>query len=220
MSPSGSLCRAEPTVTDPLRRDRADVIIRWLLGGSRWMQAGQDYFVIDNVVSFDELLWIYHELIATPGWSLMRSSTGQVMPLIPFMSFPGLDIESNGVIEHEFLAGYFRSLVFRVRSHVRLGYGRELPPEIQRIHVGAKSSLSRTERHADSKDPSWWTILCFMNPVWNAQDGGEFKLEDDIIEYRAGRTVVFPSCKEHDGGFVRNEALNYWRVGVNIILSP
>lgn len=184
------------------------------------MRAGLDYFVIDDVVSSDELLWIYHEIIATPGWSLTRSSTGPAMPLMPFMSFPGLDIESNGVIEHKFLAGYFRSIVFRVRSHVRLAYALELPPEIQRIHVGAKSSLSKTEQHTDSGNPDWWTILCFMNPVWNTKDGGEFKLEDDIIEYRAGRSVVFPSCKQHDGGFVRNETLNYWRVAVNIILSP
>jgi len=184
------------------------------------MKAGQDYFVIDKMVSFDELLWVYHELIATPGWSLLRTSTGPAMPLMPFMSFPGLDIESDGVIEHQFLAGYFRSIIFRVRSVIRKEYGRELPPAIHRIHVGAKSSLSRTERHTDSKNPELWTILCFMNPVWNVQDGGEFKLEDEIIEYQTGRCIVFPSCKEHDGGFVRNEALNYWRVAVNIILSP
>jgi len=55
--------------------------------------------------------------------------------------------------------------------------------------------------------------------VWNAKDGGEFFLEDHKIEYKSGRFVVFPSNTLHDGGYVKNEKLNYWRVAVNIILD-
>jgi hypothetical protein len=39
------------------------------------------------------------------------------------------------------------------------------------------------------------------------------------VEYKAGRFVVFPSRTRHDGGYVKNEKLNYWRVAVNIILD-
>jgi hypothetical protein len=40
-----------------------------------------------------------------------------------------------------------------------------------------------------------------------------------MIEYKAGRFVIFPSNRLHDGGFVRNEKLRYWRVSLNIILE-
>jgi hypothetical protein len=58
-----------------------------------------------------------------------------------------------------------------------------------------------------------------LNPVWNAKDGGEFFLEQQQIEYKTGRFVVFRSTTSHDGGYVKNEKLQYWRVAVNIILD-
>src|SRR5262249_55183847 len=113
----------------------------------------------------------------------------------------------------------FRSLVFRIRHLAKKNNGLTLPPNIRRIHVGAKSSHSKTEFHVDSEKENRWTILGFLNPVWNAADGGEFFLEKYKVEYRPGRFLVFPSNTLHDGGYVKNEKLSYWRVAVNIILG-
>jgi hypothetical protein len=118
------------------------------------------------------------------------------------------------------LAGYFRSVLFRVKHALKRDFNAQIPPEVLRIHIGAKSSFSKTEFHIDSGDKSYWTILGFLNPVWNAKDGGEFYLADEKIEYKAGRFVVFPSSVKHDGGYVVNETLSYWRIAVNIILRP
>jgi hypothetical protein len=139
--------------------------------------------------------------------------------MLPFMSFPGLNIETDGKIHVDFLSGYFRSVVFRIRELANKN-GIVLPPNVKRIHVGAKSSFSKTEFHTDSDDENAWTILGFLNPVWNSRDGGDFFLENQRVEYRSGRFVVFRSNVSHDGGYVRNEKLNYWRVAVNIILDP
>jgi hypothetical protein len=178
-----------------------------------------EHYIFDNVLGADELLWIYHELLSTSSWTLTRSSkTGKGFG-VPFFSFPGLHIETAGDIHIQFLSGYFRSIVFRVRALAKQTIGLVLPPNIQRIHVGAKSSLSKTEFHIDCEDRDAWTILGFLNPVWNARDGGEFFLEEHKVEYKTGRFVVFPSRILHDGGYVKNEKLNYWRVAVNIILD-
>src|SRR5262245_17490421 len=176
------------------------------------------HYIFDNVLGTEELLWIYHELLSTSSWTLTRTSTGAQIARLPFMSFPGLYIETRGDIHVHFLSGYFRSVIFRIRVLAQ-NNGIILPPNIQRIHVGAKSSFSKTEFHSDSNDKSAWTILGFLNPVWNARDGGEFFLEDHKVEYKSGRFVVFPSSTLHDGGYVKNEKLNYWRVAVNIILD-
>jgi hypothetical protein len=179
-----------------------------------------EHYIFDGVMGTDELLWIYHKLLATSSWTLTRSSAGaKAFALRPFISFPGLDIETRGDIHENFLSGYFRGIVFRIRDLANKQNGLDLPPNIQRIHVGAKSSFSKTEFHVDSKDENVWTILGFLNPVWNASDGGEFFVEQHKVEYKSGRFVVFPSNTPHDGGYVRNEKLNYWRVAVNIILD-
>jgi hypothetical protein len=177
------------------------------------------HYVFDDVIGADELLWIYHELLSTSSWELTRTSTGEKVAGLPFMSFPGLNIETRGDIHIAFLSGYFRGVIFRIRALAKKNNSIILPPNIQRIHVGAKSSFSKTEFHVDSNEENVWTILGFLNPVWNARDGGEFFLEDHKVEYKAGRFVVFPSNTLHDGGYVKNEKLNYWRVAANIILD-
>jgi len=178
-----------------------------------------EHYIFDGVIGADELMWIYHELLSTSSWTLTRSSTGAKAFGLPFISFPGLNIETRGNIHVGFLSGYFRSVVFRIRALARKNNSLILPPNIQRIHVGAKSSFSKSEFHVDSKEENVWTILGFLNPIWNARDGGEFFLEDQKVEYKTGRFVVFRSNTLHDGGYVKNEKLNYWRVAVNIILD-
>jgi hypothetical protein len=178
-----------------------------------------EHYIFDRVIGTDELLWIYHELLSTSSWTLTRSSTGAKLSGLPFISFPGLNIETRGNIHNQFLSGYFRGVIFRIRERAKKENNLVLPPNIQRIHIGAKSSFAKTEFHVDSTEENVWTILGFLNPVWNARDGGEFFLEDHKVEYKAGRFVVFRSNTLHDGGYVKNEKLNYWRVAVNIILD-
>jgi len=180
----------------------------------------RDHFILDNILSGEELLWIYHRLIETPSWTLSRTSSGPGRNMLPFMGFPGLNVETNGDIHNEFLAGYFRSILFRIKHALKRDFSAQIPPEVLRIHIGAKSSFSKTEFHIDSDDKSYWTILGFLNPVWNAKDGGEFYLSEEKIDYKAGRFVVFPSSVKHNGGYVINEKLSYWRIAVNIILRP
>jgi hypothetical protein len=178
-----------------------------------------EHYIFDGVMGADELLWIYHELLSTSSWALTRTSTGAKPSGMPFISFPGLNIETRGDIQNEFLSGYFRSVLFRIRGLAMRENNLILPPNIQRIHVGAKSSFSKTKFHTDSDEENVWTILGFLNPVWNARDGGEFFLKNHKVEYKTGRFVIFPSNTLHDGGYVKNEKLNYWRVAVNIILD-
>ena len=111
------------------------------------------------------------------------------------------------------------TILFKVKHKLKKEYSFNLPSKIKRIDVGAKSSLSKTNFHIDSNIKTDWTILGFLNPVWNTKDGGEFFLENEKITYKGGRFIVFPSCVKHDGGYVINEKLSYWRIAVNIILS-
>ena len=140
----------------------------------RVMKVGKGY-ILDKVIGAEELFWIYDRLIKTPSWTLSRASYSEGIGLA-FNGFPGLNIETKGEVYDEFLAGYFRSILFRVKNTLKKEYGFNLPSEIKRIHVGAKSSFSKTNFHTDSELKTDWTILGFLNPVWNAKDGGEFSL--------------------------------------------
>ena len=75
-----------------------------------------EHYIFDGVIGADELLWIYHELLYTSSWTLTRSSKGDKGFGLPFFSFPGLHIETAGDIHIDFLSGYFRSIIFRIRA--------------------------------------------------------------------------------------------------------
>lgn len=165
-----------------------------------------------------EALTLYHGLLETPSWTLCRTSTGQGAAG-QFGSFPGMTVEHQGNVLESFYSGYFRSLLFRVRRMARKEAGLELPGEILRIHLGAKKADSITKSHTDLRSPTAWTVLGFLNPVWNPADGGELMIEDQKIECKMGRFVLFRSNLEHNGGFVKNPELNHWRISLNMILD-
>lgn len=178
-----------------------------------------EHYVFDDVIGGEELLWIYHELIETPSWKLSWASNPLSIGTRPFMGFPGLLIQMDSDNRHGFLSGYFMGVIHRIRHAAKHRHSLALPIRIHRIHATGQSSLSKTEFHTDMDSDQFWTILGFLNPVWNAKDGGEFYLQDHKIEYKSGRFILFKSNTMHDGGFVVNEKLNYWRITVSIILG-
>src|SRR5262245_57680868 len=90
-----------------------------------------EHYIFDGVIGADELLWIYHELLSTCSWTLTRSSTGAKVSGLPFISFPRLYIETRGDIHVQFLSGYFRSIIFRIRALAKNNNNLVLPPNIQ-----------------------------------------------------------------------------------------
>ena len=68
---------------------------------------------------------------------------------------------AGGEIHNEFLSGYFRGVIFRIRALAKKNNNLILPPSIQRIHVGAKSSLSKAEFHVNSEVRTHGQFLVF-----------------------------------------------------------
>ena len=87
---------------------------------------------------------------------------------------PGLNVETKGDIHNEFLAGYFRSILFRIKHVLKRDYNAKIPPEVLRIHVGAKSFFQK-QNFTDSDDMSHWTILDSSIP------SGTPKMEESSI---------------------------------------
>lgn len=179
----------------------------------------ENIYILDKLISKEELFWIYHALLETNGWNLSRTTEIEKKALKPFTSFPGLNVETQGESNQLFLSGYFNGLIFRIRQRVKDEFKLILPDLVYRIHIGAKSSLSKTNLHIDSHNKDDWTIIGFLNPIWNKINGGEIYVNKSKIEYKPSRFIIFPSHFEHDGGFVKNEDLNYWRISLNIILT-
>ena len=174
------------------------------------------FYTLDNVISKNQLFRLYNTITQTHGWSLNRTSKG--FNDLEAVGFPGMVIEEKENFYNPYLAGYFHSLLDNINLKFKKEYDFSLPSDIYRIHLTAKNNTSETSFHRDSPDDSW-TILGFITPVWKLEDGGEFKLEGEIIPYIPGRFIIFRSNLVHNGGFVKTNNLDYWRLSLNIILN-
>ena len=174
------------------------------------------FYTLDNIVSKNQLFRLYNIATQTNGWCLDRTSQG--FNDLESVSFPGMVIEEKGNFYNPYLAGYFHSLVDSIHLKFEKEYDFSLPSNICRIHLTAKNNTSETSFHRDLPHDSW-TILGFITPVWKLEDGGEFKIEGEVIPYTPGKFIIFRSNLVHNGGFVKTNNLDYWRLSLNIILN-
>ena len=176
------------------------------------------YYILDNVLNKTENFKIYNYLINTPMWHLNRFSFAPNDFESSINNFPGMNIEEEGQTSNPFLSGYFQCLTSFVKDKFNNQYNFDLPNDIFRIHLGAKNDKSQTLFHEDSDDSLSWTILGFLTPVWKSEDGGQIIVEGEEIEYVPGRFIIFKSNTLHNGGFVKDNNLDYWRISLNVIL--
>jgi hypothetical protein len=178
----------------------------------------QNFFILDNIISKEQNFKIYNQLVNTPSWHLSSFSDTKNNFESNVAGFPGFTVEDNDVSSHHYYSGYFHALIEFIKTKFQQEFNFSLPREIRRIRLGAKNSKSETVFHTDNNDPLDWSILGFLTPVWKLEDGGEVRIEQEKIDYKPGRFILFKSHLLHNGGYIKNNNLDYWRISLNIVL--
>ena len=180
------------------------------------MQKKLKKYIYDDLISNLELLWIYDTILNCEGWKINCHPGNGINAA--FSTHPVLLIQNEKEVKSLFWAGYFQKIIFTIKDLLKKKENLILPNKIKRIHVIAKSSFSDSALHLDSKNENSYSIVGFLNPIWNKTNGGEFLLEKEIIQNKPGRFVIFKSNTFHDGMPITKKDLRYWRLVVNIIL--
>lgn len=174
-------------------------------------------YILDDLISNKELLWINDYILDSEGWKINCHPGNGINAA--FSTHPVLLIQNESEIKNLFLAGYFQRIIFRISEKLNKAENLYLPYKIKRIHIIAKSSFSDSALHIDSDEENSWSIIGFLNPNWNSSDGGEFKINNELIQNKPGRFVIFRSNSYHDGMPIKNKNLRYWRIVLNIIVK-
>ena len=168
---------------------------------------------ISDVLGKDELEHLYSRLINEDGWYLSRGSKPTDLTEGTFL---GMDVYDYGVT-HDFWAGYFESLLFRIRDKCQEQNQIELPNKIVRIHLVAKQENANVSFHTDHNDPRTISLIGMLTPTWETSWGGEFVCGDEVVNHTPGSFVCIKSNQSHNG-FGPNQKTPYWRIVVNYIL--
>ena len=177
------------------------------------------FYIVKNVLLNKEIFELYRKLTQTAMWSLDRSS---LVGNTSYKIFPGVQFIENGETRdgrYPYFIGYFTALARRIQIKFYETYGWEIPSEILRIALNAQNDNSQTLGHSDDKDPTFYSVVGFLTPVWGKDWGGELNIEGVDIPNEPGTFVVFPSTRFHKCQSDNIKKTPYWRISISYKFS-
>ena len=179
--------------------------------------------VLDNVVSDEELFFLYKEIIGSNGWSLVGRSSGEELAhtFKEFNNLPMFRIKADtpDAILNYPLYLYFQSIIFMLKNSLReknIG----LPHLMKRAWINASYNGAKAHwLHYDNVDPNCKTILLFLTPVWETAWRGSFYVEGEKFSFKPGSAVIFDSKDWHCGEEPEASTQNWLRLTANIMVG-
>lgn len=152
-----------------------------------------DIFVVDNLFSEALLRDLYLQL-QVAAYSLSSATSEYSIEWNETMT--ELDVDDFVSVE------FGRTLVSEVNS-LNTGVGRL---KVNRVLVNLIRSGDVSFVHKDSDQSSEYSVLVYVNPVWEQDWAGETVFYDDrsepitAVSFKPGRLVIFPSRVLHRAG--------------------
>tara|TARA_A100000171_G_C2061728_1_gene110305 strand:+ start:133 stop:666 length:534 start_codon:yes stop_codon:yes gene_type:complete len=173
--------------------------------------------LLDNVITSDELFFIYNEIISTPMWNMtaLSSYVEEESWDKKFNKGPNLLVKSDEkIFNHPF---YF--------------WGKTIIYRIKEKNIGIKSNIFRmwfnitysdnTNHflHMDANDESLTSVVLFLTPIWNPEWKGSFYVDGEKFNFKSGSAVIFNSKEYHMGEAPEKNTHGWMRLSCNIVLK-
>jgi hypothetical protein len=169
------------------------------------------YYIIEDIISNNDLFNLYDELVNAPVWYLTRHTHKSIVG-----QWPGFIVHQDNTVMNPYWFGRFCGLLENIKNNFEKKYKFSLPPKIVRMHVGAKHTQANTDFHTDVLEPFTYTIVGFATPEWSQEWGGELNIEGELIDFKPGKFVIFKSDLRHDGTKIKET--NNWKLSLNFVL--
>lgn len=170
-------------------------------------------YIAKNVLSKGDIDQLYGHLMGESIWKIGGAYANSDDPLTHYPRAMAMD--ANG-IHSPFLAGYFVSLMGRIRDQIEEEYGFVLPVGglgAVGFNAQRKGNISLFHTDGDAKGKFTWSIVGFLSPQWDPSWGGELQIEDRTYTFEPGDFVLFRSNELHDALPIKVDT-PFWRVTV------
>lgn len=176
--------------------------------------------VLDNILSKEEVHFLYHDLIGNSNWQLWSLSDPNHAGSKTYQQAPMYRIHDavQNVTYCWPMYYYFKSIIFRIRSECKkrnIG----VPKNMFRAFVNGTYSENRNNwLHVDG-DHKKVSCLIFLTPTWETGWKGSFYVDGEEYKFEPGNIVIFDSKNYHTGEAADPASKNWLRLTANIILS-
>ena len=173
---------------------------------------------LKNLLTSKEVFWLYRKLVELPFWQLNGNTDRDDDPDRQHGSIAKAMIikDNQPVYSPDIMGVYGQSIPYRVNERLK-EHRLEIPTNVDRFWINASFAESRSLwPHHDDSDPTAFSIVLFLCPVWNEQWLGSFFCGGEEFKFSPGGAVVFQSTEMHTGD---NPSLDcpYLRLTANIV---
>ena len=178
--------------------------------------------VLDNIVTSDELFFIYKEIVATSQWNITGLSTRfeEEAWQKRYNGAPNLKVKiSDDNIEHYPFYIWGKTIVYRIKERlVKKNTG--LDTDIKRMWFNITySDNTHHWSHRDSNKADETSLVLFLTPIWNPDWKGSFYVDGEEFNFKPGSAVIFDSKDFHMGTSPIKNTHGWMRLSCNILLG-
>ena len=179
--------------------------------------------VIENIITSDELFFMYNQIVSTPMWSIsgLSSSCEEENWNKRYNSAPIFPIKtSNDEILHYPFFIWGKTVAYRIKEKLtkkNIGFNAN----IKRMWFNITYSDNDNHwLHRDDNDsPISISVVLFLTPIWNPDWKGSFFIDGEEFSFKPGSAVIFDSKEFHMGTSPVKNTHGWIRLSCNILLE-
>lgn len=173
--------------------------------------------ILHNVISENELHFMYSHIINNTGWKISGEATRQK----GFIYGPKLIVkEMDQNPEHYPFFIWGQTVVHRIEKLLQdkhIG----IPTSLERMNFNATNHGKKIEHwlHADTDESKYKAILLFLTPIWQPDWRGSFYVDGEEFNFKPGSAVIYDANEYHQGESPISETYNWQRLTCNILVK-
>ena len=177
--------------------------------------------VLENVITSDELFFMYNQIVSTPMWNITGLSSvheEEAWTKI-YNPAPGLKVKTDeDGIKHYPLYLWGKTVVYRMKEKLtKENIG--LNTDIFRMWFNITySDNDHHWLHKDFNNSTLTSVVLFLTPIWNPDWKGSFYVDGEEFNFKPGSAVIFDSNQFHMGTSPVKNTHGWMRLSCNIVL--
>lgn len=177
--------------------------------------------VIENIITSDELFFMYNQIVSNPTWNMtgLSSYDEEEAWQKKYNRAPNLRVRHNGEIQHYAFYLWGKTVVYRIKEKlIKENIG--LHTDIYRMWFNITYSDNDYHwLHIDDPSPTSISVVLFLTPIWDPDWKGSFCVDGEEFSFKPGSAVIFDSKEFHTGTSPVENTYGWMRLSCNILLE-
>jgi hypothetical protein len=178
--------------------------------------------LLENILSENELSFIYNEIIHTTSWSVTgKPADINYQSNKNFLGGPQLIVKGRDQNIYNYaLYMLGKTFIYRIENMLK---DKNIGIHTKMIRMWFNITYYGKETqhwlHTDHDETDKQSIVIFMTPFWKNDWNGSFYVDGEKFPFKPGSAVIFDSKEYHTGESPTSETFNWQRLTCNIVME-